>query len=139
MATNLQIVTSALRMLTVLDSTETPSAEDGALGLELMNDVFALLAGDGIDLGYPPQDSLSDEFPMDPTVEAQIKPLLALKLHSFFPSIRLPEVVPAMAAQIMNVLRRDSVISKRRQSSLLHMPLGEAAGGAWNINSDSFE
>jgi hypothetical protein len=133
MSTNLQIVTSALRMLTVLDATETANAEDGALGLEQMNDVFALLEGDGIDLGYPPQGSLSDEFPMDPTVEAQIKPLLALKLHSFFPSTRLPEVVPAMAAQIMAVLRRDAVLLKRREVSLLHLPLGEGRGRTANI------
>lgn len=138
MSSNLDVITAALRMLQVVDSTETPSAEDGAQGLSEMNSVFALLAMEGIDLGYPPQDSLSDEFPMDATVEAQIKPLLALHLHAFYPSAQLPEIVPINAARVMTVLRRDAVIANREESSLLHVPLGEVGGGTYDISTDDF-
>lgn len=133
MSTNLDVVTAALRMLTVLDASEMPSAEDGQQGLAQLNDMFALLAGDGTDLGWPPQDSLADEFPMDSTVEAQAKALLAMHLHAFYPSVNLPQIVPMQAARAMNQIRRASVLLNMEESDLRHIPLGEAASARGNI------
>lgn len=123
--TNLEIITSALRMLSVLDANGTASAEDGALGLEQLNDFMALLTGDGIDLGFPPQDDLLDDFPLDDLTAAQVKPLLALHLHAFFPSSVVPDFLPIRAETAMNQLRRASVIANIEEADLRHMPLGE--------------
>lgn len=136
MSSNRDVVTAALRMLTVLDSTETPSAEDGAQGLSEMNSVFALLESDGIDLGYPPQDSLSDEFPMDGNVEAQIKPLLAVHLHAFYPSVQLPPSVPIQADRAMNQIRLAAVLQNMEEADLSNLPRGSANRGGASILTD---
>jgi hypothetical protein len=120
-------------MLTVLDSNETASAEDAQQGMQQMNDMFALLAGDGTDLGWPPQANLSDEFPMDATVEAQAKSLLAMHLHAFYPSVQLPQVVPIQAARALNQIRRVSVLQNMEEASMSNVPLGEANYGVHNI------
>lgn len=133
MSTNLAIVESALRMLTVLDSDENASAEDGALGLEQMNDLFALMIPDGIDLGFPPQDNLADDFPLDDTVAAQIKPLLAIKLHAFYPHVQVPQSVISQATTAMPQLKRAAVLANMEEASMTHIPLGEAYRGRSNI------
>jgi hypothetical protein len=135
-STNLQIVTSALRMLAVLDATETPSAEDGALGLEQLNDLMALLAADNIDLGFPAQDSLADDFPLDDTVAAQVKPLLAAKLHAFYPSASPPPSLSGQAALAVSQLRRAAVLENIEEADLRHVPLGEWNRGGSDIIND---
>lgn len=133
MSRNRDVVTAALRMLQVLDSTETASNEDAQQGLQQMNDMFALLAGDGADLGWPPQDNLSDDFPMDATVEAQTKPLLALHLHAFYPSVNLPEIVPIQARRALSQIQRTIVLQNLEEADLRNIPLGEANFGRENI------
>lgn len=130
---NLVIVESALRMLTVLDADQNAGPEDGALGLEQMNDLFALLLPDGIDLGFPPQDNLADDFPLDDTTAAQIKPLLALKLHAFYPHIQVPQSVLAQASSAMAQLKRTAVLENMEEASMTNIPLGEANRGRSNI------
>lgn len=138
MSSNRDVITAALRMLTVIDSTETPSAEDAQQGLAQLNDLFALLAADGADLGWPTQDDLSDDFPMDSVVEAQIKPILAMHLYSFYPSANVPDSVPVLAARATSQIKRASVLANMEESSLRHTPLGEVGGGLYNISTDSF-
>jgi hypothetical protein len=79
MATNREVITTALRMLGVIDAHSSASAEDAALGLTELNDLMEDLSGEGIDLGYPPQDNVSEDFPLDDNVTAAVKPLLAMR------------------------------------------------------------
>lgn len=130
---NLVVVESALRMLTVLDADENASPEDGALGLEQMNDLFALMIPDGIDLGYPPQDNLADDFPLDDTIAAQIKPLLALKLHAYYPHVQVPQSVISQATTATMQLKRAAVLENMEEADVTHIPLGEANRARGNI------
>lgn len=113
-------------MLTVLDADESASAEDGALGLEQLNDLFALLSPDGIDLGYPPQDDLSEDFPLDDTTAAQIKPMLAVKLQAFYPQLQVSQAVAGQAALAMKQLRLRAVLDNIEEADLKNIPLGES-------------
>jgi hypothetical protein len=133
LSTNLQIVESALRMLTVLDADENASPEDGALGLEQLNDLFAMMIPDGIDLGYSTQDSLGDDFPLDDTTAAQIKPLLAIKLHAFYPHVQVPQSVISQATTATMQIKRASVLANMEEADLRHVPLGESNGYRANI------
>lgn len=138
MATNREVITAALRMLSVLDADQTsPSSEDGALCLTEMNDLMASLAVDGIDLGFPPQDNLADDFPLDATVEAQIKPLLAMWLYPYYPAASLPEALPGRAERSKSQLLRSAVLSNMEKSSVTHAPLGERSAWVYDIASDS--
>jgi hypothetical protein len=135
-STNREVITAALRMLTVLDSDQTASAEDAALALAEMNDMIALWLVDGIDMGYPPQDNLSDEFPLDNVAEAQVKPLLAMSLFTHYPSAKFPDSLPVRAAGAMAQLKRSAVLANRQESSVSHAPRGERASWQYNIVSD---
>lgn len=137
--TNRELITAALRLLTVLDANETTAnAEDAALGLAELNDLMAdLLADDGIDLGYVRQDSVSNEFPCDDDEAAAIKPMLAIRLHAHFPSRALPEAVPVRAANAHARLLRDAVLERMEEASMTNIPLGEGRRGRYNIYTGS--
>ncbi len=125
--TNRELITAALRMLTVLDADQTAmNPEDGQLGLDELNTLMATLATQGIDLGFPPQDNLSDDFPLDDQVAAQIKPVLAMHLFTFYPSANVPQTLPASAERSMSRLLLDSVLASMQEASMRNLPLGEA-------------
>lgn len=136
MSTNRDVIKAALQMLTVLDADENPSAEDGAAGLRQLNNLFASLAADGFDLGWPPQDDLSEDFPLDSQAEAQAEPLLAMYLQPFYPSTQLPPTVPVMAARAMKQIARDSVLRNIEEADLRNIPLGESNRCNSNILTD---
>lgn len=137
MSTNRDVVTDAFRMLTVLDANETLSAEDGALGLRQLNIVYASLSADGADQGWPPQDSLGDDFPLDTVGEAQATALLAMRLHAFYPSIQLPEIVPIEAQRAMSQILRDAALASIEEADLRNLPLGESTPVANDILTDT--
>lgn len=123
--TNRELITSALRMLGVLDADQSASAEDAALGLEQLNDMMLELASEGVDLGFPPQDSVSDDFPLDDSEAAAIKPLLAMQLFTFYPSAKLPPTLPARAEANKLRLLRDAVLSNMEEADMSNLPGGE--------------
>jgi hypothetical protein len=126
--TNRELITSALRMLSVLDADQTASAEDAALGLEQINDLMIDLANEGIDLGFPPQDNVSDDFPLSDSEAAAIKPLLAMELFTFYPSAKLPPTLPARAERNKGRLLLGSVLSNIEEADLSNLPRGEGHG-----------
>lgn len=136
MATNREIVTASLRMLGVLDANESASSEDAMLCLSEMNSLMATLAADGIDLGYPPQDSLADEFPLDDQVQAQIKALLSVMLLPFYPSSNPSPVLAGRAELARTQLTRASVLANMEESTTA-LPLGSAWCGPYDIDSGS--
>jgi len=136
MSTNREVITDALIQLTVLDANETASVEDAMLGLRVMNRMFAMLVVDGIDLGYPPQDSLSDDFPLDETAQAQIHYLLAAALSPSYPASRPDPTVFALAASARAQLLRTAVLANREMSSVTHAPLGERSAWVYDISTD---
>lgn len=63
-ATNLEILTFAFNKVNIIDETQAPSAEQGTLGLTLLNDLMADWAADGVDLGWYPQTDPSGNAPL---------------------------------------------------------------------------
>jgi hypothetical protein len=135
--TNRQVVTDALREIHVLDADETASPEDANLALREMNRMVALWVGDGIDLGFPPQDSLADDFPLDATAEAQIVPLLAQRLLKHFPAATPSPSLIADAMSAFQQLQRAAVLANMEESDLRNIPLGEGYGNRSSILTDS--
>jgi hypothetical protein len=131
--TNRELITSALRMLSVLDSTESAAAEDAELGLETLNDTMSYLASEGVDLGYPPQDNVSDDFPLSESDTAAIKPVFAMNLFTFYPSAKLPPTLPRRAEDNRSRLIRDAVLSNMEEASLSNLPRGAGCGNRGDI------
>jgi hypothetical protein len=132
--TNRELITAALRMLSVLDADETaPSPADAALGLSELNDLMVDLASEGIDLGFPPQDNVSDDFPLGDSEAAAIKPMLAMRLLTFYPSVQVNPSLPGRAQASMRRLTLDAVLSNMEEASMTNIPLGESNGRRGNI------
>lgn len=123
--TNRELITAALRMLTVLDADQTAEIADAVLGLSAMNDMMAELASAGVDLGFPPQDNVSDEFPLGDAEAAAIKPILAMHLSVYYPSRQPPAALALLAQRNESRLTRDAVLSNMEEADLRNIPLGE--------------
>lgn len=80
--TVLQIVTDAFCIIGVIGETETPSAEQGQVGMEVLNDLLADWAADGVDLGYYPQTNLANTAPLQDADVRGVKLCLAGELAS---------------------------------------------------------
>lgn len=80
MATNLDIITTALRIVNIIDENQPPSSELAAEGLESMNDLLADWDTDGIELGYFPQTVLANTSPLEDKDLRAIKYNLAMEL-----------------------------------------------------------
>jgi hypothetical protein len=123
-STNRAVVTDALREINVLDDDETASNEDATLALRELNRMTALMAGDGIDLGFPPQDSLADDFPLDATAEAQIIPLLSQRLLKHFPAAKPSPSLLADASTAMLQLQRAAALANMEEADMSNLPRG---------------
>ena len=80
MATNLDIITTALRIVNIIDENQPPSSELAAEALESMNDLLADWEADGIELGYFPQTNLAATSPLEDKDLRGIKYNLAMEL-----------------------------------------------------------
>lgn len=124
--TNRELITAALRMLSVLDADQTAEIADAVLGLSVMNDMLAEFASAGVDLGFPPQDNVSDEFPLGDAEAAAIKPILAMHLSIYYPSRQPSPALALLAARNESRLTRDAVLANMEEASMTNIPLGES-------------
>lgn len=83
MTTARDIVTGALSELLMLDGASGPSAEDAALGLSVLNDMFAGWPADGVGISVPTL-VLGSTFPLDARHVDGCKALLAVNLAPAF-------------------------------------------------------
>jgi hypothetical protein len=122
--TNRELINAALRMLSVLEANETASAEDAALGLTELNATMFYLASLTIDLGYPPQDNISDDFPLSDADAEQIKPIYAMRLGIYYPSAKPPSWLPVLAQSNESRLLLNTVLGNIEEASLSNLPRG---------------
>jgi hypothetical protein len=126
--TNRELITSAFRMLSVLDADETTvSPEDGVLGLAELNATMFFLASKNIDLGYPPQVNIADDFPLSDQDAEAIKPILAMRLSIYYPSAQPPQWLPVLAQSNEHQLLLAAVLSNIEEASLSNLPRGAAS------------
>lgn len=81
---NLDLVTFALIKLNVITESDTPSAEQGAVALETLNDAFAEMAANGTDIGWYPQTSLSATAPIEESDVRAVKLVLTGELAAHY-------------------------------------------------------
>lgn len=84
MSTNLDLFKDALRLLNVINETETPTAEQGATCLRAMNQMLEQWEEDDIKLQYYEQSSTSATFPCPAYCEPGVIAALAIRLAPYF-------------------------------------------------------
>jgi len=125
-ATNLDLITSALRKLNVIDETEAPSAEQGVQGLAAVNDMMADMYADGIRLGWFPQTDLSATAPIADENIRGVKYLLTVELGGEY-DLQVPQYVLTTAANAYARLAKGS--QQYFEASMDGLPMGDAQYG----------
>lgn len=122
---NVDLIRDSLGLLGVLRETQAPTAEQGKLGLRVLNEMMADWEADGIDLSYVPTDSLADDLSVDDGFIAPIKYSLAHLLAPYY-GIQTPAVVLQMAIGYYNRVVRGIVNDQLQPVTLTNLPLGSA-------------
>jgi hypothetical protein len=60
----IEIITDAMQLIRMIDQNETPSAEQTAQALRILNDMLLNEAADGMRLGWFPQSSVTNTAPL---------------------------------------------------------------------------
>ena len=129
--TNLEIINAALRLLGVIAETEDVSAEQGATGLAVMNDMLEDWSGRGIDVGQWPQTALDAEFPGATNIEGVCKANLAVWLAPYYAAPLRPEVAGLAGAGYSRLLR-EAMLAQLQPASMTHLHPGE---GQWETEA----
>jgi hypothetical protein len=133
MSTNQSIIDQALGELGIVEAGTSANATDSATALNTLNDLMAQWAEDDMDLDWFPQDTLSDEAPLERWVLSGVISNLAIECA---PAFRVPVTADlAMKADrgkrtILNRLINTSL----EPSSMSHLNLGNRYRG-WDIES----
>lgn len=132
--TNSDYITAALQMLGVLAETESPSAEQGAQAMGVLNDMLALWAERGIDIGWNASTSPTDTIDFHPAARQAVKAGLAMALAPYYE--RQPSIMLAQAAESgYHRLLSAAVNAKIENLPFLHIPRSEGGQGIWNPTS----
>lgn len=83
MTTAADICTGAMRMLALLDATESPSAADAATCLERLNDMISGWAAQGVDTSHWPM-TLASVFSLEDRHVGGVKAMLAVQIAGDF-------------------------------------------------------
>lgn len=83
-ATNLELVTYALLKCNVIDENSSPSPEQGVTALNVLNDMMANMAADGIRLGWFPQTNMAAVSPLQAQDVGPIKYMLTASLAAHY-------------------------------------------------------
>lgn len=110
MTTVQDIVSRALRLLRVLDVNSAPKAVDMQTGIVALNAMMRRWEANGLALGWSTVVNPADTLPLPEEAEEAVAYNLALRLRAEYGTSLDPDVA-AMAADGLNLLRRDRVIA----------------------------
>lgn len=133
--TNVALIEGALRDIGVLAETQAASPEQGAAGIERLNQLLLSLAADTVQLGYFAQrtNDLTNDCPIPAWAERGVRSLLALELLSVYPSTTVAPLVQDDERNGVAILRRVGVQQQLRPLDYSQIGLG---GGRYNISTD---
>lgn len=135
MATNSQVIQDALGMLGVTDDFNI-TAEQGALGLRVMNDLLSQWEDNGIQLGYGVQDTLTDTCPVLAPHLLAVKSNLAIALAPYFPAAPVTAALIEIASSSFQKLQRMAQSDQLAAVDLYHTHTG-LPGSTYNILTDT--
>ena len=125
MPTNLDVITDALRKANILNEREIPSSAQSESGLTLLNDMMSDWEEDGIELGYFPQTSNADTFPVEDKFLRGVKYNLARGIAGDY-GIDLPP--EALRIADLTFDRLAQATAEEAFSKFDHMPTGGRRG-----------
>lgn len=125
-ATNQELVTYAFTKCNVISDGGTPSAEQGVTGLNVLNDMMANMASDGIRLGWYPQTSLTATSPLQNQDVGPVKLMLTASLAAHY-GIELGQLLLAEIGAAHTRLEKRAL--RYAEANLSDLPRPQ---GPWN-------
>lgn len=125
-ATNLELVQYALLKCNVISESQSPSPEQGVAGLNVLNDMMADMAADGVRVGWYPQTNLANTSPLQNQDVGPVKYLLCAALAAHY-GIELSELLLAEIAAGATRLAKRAL--KYAEANLSDLPRPQ---GPWN-------
>lgn len=122
--TNIELITQAYRLLNIIDENESPSAEQGVLGLTLLNQMMESWEEEGVKLQYHEQTSQSETFPCAPYTIKGVVGKLAETLAAHFGVPVTPEAA-RYADDGYTVILRKVISNALGPVDMSHLPQGE--------------
>lgn len=122
MSTNLQIITDALRLINVIDETETPSAEQGTACLRALNQMMEQWEEDQVRLQYFEQSSTAGTFPCPAYSEPGVIAALALRVAPLYGAQVPPGVITMYDIGYSTILRK-AIQRGAREAQMTHLPV----------------
>ena len=135
--TNLDLLTDAYRELNIIDENESPTAEQGVLGLRKLNQLMAEWGE--TDLAFPSwfeQTEQSAELPLPRWAEKAVMYALCLVLAPAFGLSVTPELA-IVADNSRTIALRRALNRKLQPIDVTDLPLGEAHGLTYDYRADS--
>ena len=121
MATNLDVITTAMRLANIINERETPSGAQGETGLDLLNDMMSDWEADGIELGYYPQTLTSATIPIEDEHLRGAKYGLARDVAAHY-GVDLP--LETMRIAELTYARLSKQTTEEFTTDFSHMPMG---------------
>lgn len=129
-ATNLELVTYAYLKANVISEDQSPSSEQGVIGLNVMNDMLANMAADGIHLGWYPQTNMAAVSPLQAQDVGPVKYLLTASLAAHY-GIELSQLLLAEIGQANTRLVKRALKYSEADMSEMPRPQGLFNGTGW--------
>lgn len=123
MTTLAEYIEGSLRLSGIIGENDSVSAEQGASGLKVFNDLIGWLRGQGIELGIHPQSSTTATLLVPEEDRLGLKYLLAAHLCMDYGRAPSDHVAAMSEMHLTRMLRR-AVIAERLGNDAA-MPLGE--------------
>ena len=119
--TNLNVIYTALRLINVVPEGGEVSAEQGELGLQVLNEFLEDWSADGIEVGHWPQDDVNAEYPGDRATLHTVQSMLAVYLAPHYEREAPPTVIATASAGYQRLLR-DAAVAKLKAADMSHLP-----------------
>lgn len=124
MTTNVDLLTAAFRLISVVGESQTLSAEQGATGLTRLNQLMEAVAVEEINLGYFAQTSTTDTCPIPAWAERGVIAKMAKDLLALYPSAQLAGEFLDDSTNGWAVIQRMCMNQKLNPQSTLYLGLG---------------
>jgi hypothetical protein len=132
--TNVDIIESAYKLLGVVGESQSVSAEQGATGLDTLNQLMNAWAVEDIQLGYFTQTSTTDTCPIPDWAEMGVISALAQQLFTVYPSVQINPGLNDDNGNGIGVIKRICLNNKLNGVDMRHLGYGDGHLGPNRFN-----
>lgn len=129
-ATNLELVSYAYLKCNIIAEVDSPSPEQGVIGLNVLNDMLANMAADGIHLGWYPQTNMAAVSPLQAQDVGPVKYMLCASLAAHY-GLELSQLLLAEIGQANTRLVKRALKYSEADMSEMPRPQGLFNGTGW--------